>query len=95
MNKKGFVYLMTNKTRTVLYTGVTSNLLKRVWEHKKRVYPGSFASRYNVDILVYFEEWPTIKEAIIRETEIKKWRREKKNWLIEKDNKYWEEIKVF
>ncbi len=84
---------MTNVTRTVVYTGVTSDLGQRIWQHKNHFSPNGFTSKYNVTILVYFEEWPSMREAIMREKEIKKWRREKKNWLIEKENKGWEEIK--
>ena len=84
--------MLTNSTRTVLYTGVTSNLKYRVWQHKNDIYIDSYTSKYRVKILVYYEEWPSIQDAINREKEIKKWRREKKNWLVEKENKNWEEL---
>jgi putative endonuclease len=92
--KKGYVYLMTNATRVVLYVGVTSDIKKRVWQHKRKFFPNSFGARYYVHILVHLEEYWSIRDAIAREKEIKKWRREKKNWLIERENKYWDEIVV-
>jgi len=92
MSKKGYIYLMTNVARTVVYIGVTSDLNKRVWQHKNHYFPNSFTSKYAVTILVYFEEWPSLRDAIFREKEIKKWRREKKHWLIEQGNKNWKEI---
>ena len=84
--------MLTNSTRTVLYTGVTSNLKYRVWQHKNDIYIDSYTSKYRVKFLVYYEEWPSIQDAINREKGIKKWRREKKNWLVEKENKNWEEL---
>ncbi len=86
--------MITNSTRTVLYTGVTSNLKYRLWQHKNDVYVDSYTSKYKVNLLVYYEEWPTIQDAINREKEIKKWRREKKNWLVEKENKNWVELNL-
>lgn len=86
--------MITNSTRTVLYTGVTSNLKYRLWQHKNDVYVDSYTSKYKVKLLVYYEEWPSIQDAINREKEIKKWRREKKNWLVEKENKNWEELRL-
>ena len=68
---KGFVYIMTNKNNTVLYTGVTSDLMDRVLKHKSKKYPDSFSAKYNIDKLVYFEELDTIGEAIKREKQIK------------------------
>jgi putative endonuclease len=92
MSKKGYIYLMTNVARTVVYIGVTSDIEQRVWQHKHHYFPNSFTAKYNVTILVYFEEWPCLRDAIAREKEIKKWRREKKHWLIEQRNRNWEEI---
>ncbi len=76
-----FVYLMTNKYDKVMYVGVTGNLLRRVYEHKKKLVDG-FTKKYNVNKLVYFEETNDVYAAIEREKEIKKWRREKKDNLV-------------
>ena len=71
-----FVYIMTNTSRT-LYTGVTNDLVRRVYEHKNKIIPG-FTSRYNISQLVYFEETSDVQTALAREKEIKGWRRAKK-----------------
>jgi len=88
--KKFYVYIMTNKSRT-LYVGMTNSLHKRVPQHKEKLIPG-FTQRYNITMLVYFEEYSDVRYAITREKEIKKWRREKKIKLIESVNPNWEEI---
>jgi putative endonuclease len=77
---------MTNQHHTVFYTGVTSDLIARVQEHKMKVYPNSFTSRYNVNKLVYYEPFHSIEEAIMREKQIKVHRREKKLVLIKAFN---------
>jgi putative endonuclease len=82
-----FVYIMTNTSRT-LYTGVTNNLVRRVYEHKNKIIPG-FTSQYNVTILVYFEESSDVHAAIAREKQIKGWRRAKKSQLIASVNPKW------
>ena len=76
-----YVYLMSNKTRTVLYVGVTNSLVRRVYEHEHSLVKG-FTSKYKVFDLVYFEECESIESAILREKEIKKWRRSKKDALV-------------
>ena len=86
--QKGFVYIITNKNNTVLYTGVTSNLIRRMYQHKSNKFKG-FATRYNCDKLVYFEELSSVEEAIIREKQIKKYKRQKKIALIETENSAW------
>ncbi|GIK43025.1 MAG: nuclease [Chloroflexota bacterium] len=78
---------MTNRSRT-LYTGVTNNLERRVYEHKRKLVPG-FTSKYNITQLVYFEETPDIKTALAREKQIKGWVRAKKIALIESMNPAW------
>jgi len=83
-----YVYLLTNKTNTVLYTGVTNNLLKRVFEHRKE-YVDGFTKRYNLKKLVYYESHQDINTAIRREKEIKGWVRKKKNVLISEKNASW------
>ncbi len=85
-----YVYIMTNKSKT-LYTGVTNNLVKRVFEHKHKVAPG-FTAQYNISRLVYFEETPDVKAAITREKQIKGWLRAKKIALIETMNPTWNDL---
>ncbi len=77
---------MTNKYHTVFYTGVTSSLWDRVGEHREKLYPRSFTSRYNIYKLVYFENYHSIEEAIEREKQVKKYSRRKKLALIEQLN---------
>ena len=91
MSKTYYVYLITNWNNKVLYTGVTSNLERRIYEHKNKLIKG-FTHKYNVSKLVYFEQATDIDSAITREKEIKKWRREKKNRLVESTNKNWEDL---
>ncbi len=82
-----YVYILTNKSRT-LYTGVTNDLQRRVYEHREKLLRG-FTSRYNITKLVYFEATPDIREAITREKQIKGWLRSKKIALIESVNPNW------
>ena len=89
--KKSHTYIITNKNNTVLYIGVTSNLLKRIYQHKSKLYKG-FAARYNCDKIVYFEEFDNIDEAIYREKQLKKYKRIKKIELIEKENPNWNDL---
>ena len=86
-----FVYLMTNSSRVVLYTGVTNNLQRRVWEHRNQAVEG-FTCRYRVDRLVYYELFPNPRDAIAREKEIKGWRRSKKDALIATMNPKWDDL---
>jgi putative endonuclease len=88
--KSYFVYIMTNTSRT-LYTGVTNDLQRRVYEHKHKLVPG-FTSRYNITELVYFEETKDVHAAIEREKEIKGWRRAKKSQLIASANPKWTDL---
>ena len=91
MAKQGYIYIMTNKNNTVLYTGVTSDLFKRVWQHKQRKYSG-FTSRYNCDKLVWYEQADEIRSAIAREKQIKAGSRNKKELLINEMNSRWEDL---
>jgi len=91
MRKTYFVYLMTNQHDTVIYTGITSDLEQRVFEHKTKQYPG-FTSKYNCDKLVYFEELDDVDEAIKREKQLKKYRRDWKENLIKKINPEWKDL---
>jgi putative endonuclease len=89
--KEFFVYMMSNRSRVVLYTGVTSKLEGRVWEHKNHVVKG-FTSKYKLDHLVYYQQFSDAICAITREEEIKGWRREKKNELVRKLNPKWKDL---
>ena len=88
------VYIMANKARGTLYTGVTSNLPGRVWQHKHRVTRG-FAARYNLHLLVYFETADTMRAAIEREKQIKSGSRRRKIRLIENMNPDWRDLYRF
>lgn len=90
MTKKFFVYILTNKSFT-LYIGVTSNLVKRVYEHKQK-YAQGFTKRYNINKLIYFEEYKDPKEAIAREKQLKGWNRKRKIALIKEINPTFQEI---
>jgi len=89
-----FAYILTNKINTVLYTGVTNNIERRVFEHKYNKRKKSFTTRYNVKKLVWLEEFSSIDEAISAEKKIKGWSRKRKNDLIKKDNPNFEEIRL-
>ena len=84
-SKQYFVYIATNKRNTVIYTGVTSNLIRRAWQHRNRK-RSVFTTRYNVDKLVYYEVFDDVNSAISREKQIKAGSRKKKLDLIEKIN---------
>ena len=86
-----YVYILTNKNNTVLYTGVTNDLCRRLYEHKNHLNDG-FTKRYNLEKLVYFETFTNIKDAIIREKTIKGWTRAKKNVLIDSLNPQWKDL---
>ena len=92
MSKEYYVYIMTNKSRT-LYTGVTNNLIRRVYEHKNKLVPG-FTSKYNIQFLVYYEAGNDINAAIAREKQIKGWLRSKKIALIDSMNPKWKDLSV-
>ena len=83
--KQGYIYILADKSNRVLYTGVTSNLIKRMFEHKSKLVDG-FTKKYHVNKLVYFESFETIEEAIVREKQIKGGSRNKKIELIETIN---------
>ena len=87
-----YVYILANTNKNVIYTGVTSNLTKRVYEHKNHVDKESFTSRYNVENLVYYEITSDIESAIEREKQIKGWNRIRKNKLIESKNPTWDDL---
>jgi len=86
-----YVYIMTSWSNKVLYTGVTNNLERRIYEHKNELIPG-FTKKYNVSKLVYFEYTTDVREAITREKQIKGWTRQKKNDLVESMNPQWMDL---
>ncbi len=92
MNKVGFVYIMTNVNNTVLYTGVTSKLYIRIFEHKTMAHPQSFTSKYRCVKLVYYNTFPNIEAAIAEEKRIKAGSREKKEDLINAVNPAWNDL---
>ena len=83
--------MMTNRSRVVLYIGVTSSLERRVWQHRNHSVEG-ITSKYKLDLLVYYENYPDALSAIAREKELKGWRRSKKNALVETLNPRWEDL---
>lgn len=85
MDKTYYVYIATNKRNTVLYTGMTNNIVGRIFQHENKVVE-SFTSKYNVDKLVFCEAFSSPMEAIVAEKRIKGWTRQKKIDLIKKDN---------
>lgn len=85
------VYILASKRNGTLYVGVTSDLLKRVWQHRNEVVEG-FTKRYDVHMLVWYEVHETMESAILREKELKKWRRQWKIALIEKMNPVWRDL---
>ncbi|WP_226662613.1 GIY-YIG nuclease family protein [Microbulbifer aggregans] len=89
--KQPCVYLLASKCNGTLYTGVTSNLVQRIWQHKKGVVEG-FTQRYNVKILVWYELHHTMESAIQREKAIKNWHRAWKLKLIESSNPKWNDL---
>lgn len=89
--KEYYVYIMTNRRNSVLYTGVTNNLMRRVYEHKHKAVKG-FTSRYNTTRLVFYESTHDVMPAIGREKQIKGWLRRKKIALIESENPEWMDL---
>ena len=92
MKKNGYIYILTNISNTVLYTGVTSDLSERVQKHKSVFFKNSFTSRYNITKLVHYELFESIEDAIAREKQIKAGSRKKKIELIEKQNPEWKDL---
>jgi putative endonuclease len=88
--KHYYVYILGSLSGT-LYIGITNNLVRRVWEHKQGFVEG-FTSKYGVDRLLWWESYETVLKAIAREKQLKRWRREKKVWLIEQRNPEWKDL---
>jgi len=91
MSKVYYVYILASKRIGTLYIGLSNDLKRRVWEHKQGAAPG-FTRKYGVKMLVYFEEWGDIGDAIHRETRLKKYKREWKINLIERTNPEWNDL---
>ena len=92
MQKGGYTYILTNKNNTVLYVGVTSDIEKRIWQHRNKIYKNTFTAKYNIYKLVYFEEYDSIESAIAREKQLKAGSRQKKIDLINNKNPQWIEL---
>lgn len=93
MKNNYYIYILANWTNSVIYIGVTNNLSRRLFEHKNKLIDG-FSRKYNLDKLVYYELFFDINDAIKREKELKKWRREKKNNLVESVNPEWRDLSL-
>ena len=91
MPKQPALYILASHKDGTLYIGVTSNLVKRVYEHKHALVDG-FTKQYGVHLLIYYEMHSTMEDAILREKQMKKWKREYKVNLIEKENKEWTDL---
>ncbi|MGD0794410.1 MAG: GIY-YIG nuclease family protein [Dehalococcoidales bacterium] len=91
MAKQYYVYIITNNVNTVTYTGVTNDLIRRVYEHKNSL-GGGFTSKYNIKKLVYYEECENVESAIMREKQIKSWSRKDKVALVNTMNKDWRDL---
>jgi len=94
MSKAGYVYIMTNKSKTTLYIGITNDLCRRIYEHKHHLIKDSFTDRYNLEYCIYYEEYHSIDLAIYREKELKRLSRKKKELLINKMNPQWNELLI-
>ena len=91
-NMEYYVYILSNKLNTAIYTGVTKDLVRRIYEHKHHLDPDSYTSKYDITKLVYFESTSDIHAAIAREKQIKGWNRKRKNKLVESRNPSWAEL---
>lgn len=91
MDNQYFVYIVASKRNGTIYIGVTGNLQKRIWEHKQKIVEG-FTKKYDIDQLVYFEQTSDVRSALLRESQMKKWKREWKLRLIEEENPQWKDL---
>ena len=87
-----FIYILASKKNGTLYTGVTNSIERRIEEHKIKLNPDCFTAKYNVTLLVYYETFQYIEDAIQREKQLKKWNRQWKINLIEEENKDWKDL---
>ena len=91
MSKQYYVYILASRKNGTLYTGVTNNLIRRIYEHRNNLVEG-FTSKYKVHVLVYYEYTDSIEAALAREKQIKAWKRSWRTNLIEKDNYEWKDL---
>lgn len=91
MDKKGYVYILASKPYGTLYIGVTSDLIGRVWDHKHNIIKG-FTQKYNVHMLVWYQEFELITDAIYKEKQLKEWHRNWKIRLIKETNPCWKDL---
>lgn len=91
MEKSFCIYILSNKRNGTLYIGVTSDLIKRIWQHKLGVFPG-FTKKYDLKMLVYYEQHSNAESAILREKRLKEWKRAWKLALIDKQNPSWRDL---
>jgi len=89
--KQPCIYILASRKKGVLYIGVSSNLVQRIWQHKNKQVEG-FTKKYNVTTLVYYELYEDMESAITREKQLKKWNRDWKIRLIEKENSNWDDL---
>lgn len=87
-----FIYILASKKNGTLYIGVTNSLERRIEEHKNKLHPNCFTAKYDVNLLVYYETFQYINDAIDREKQLKKWNRQWKINLIEEENKDWKDL---
>ena len=87
-----YVYILSNITGTTIYIGITKDLIRRVYEHKHKLDPGSFTAKYDIHKLVYYESTSDVHAAIEREKQLKGWNRKRKNKLVESMNPRWEDL---
>ena len=87
-----YVYILANATNVTVYTGVTNDLVRRVYEHRTEADPKSFTAKYHVHKLVYFEQTSDVRVALEREKQIKSWKRARKNALVETTHPKWEDL---
>ena len=87
-----YVYILVNNTNVAIYTGVTRDLVRRVYEHRNHLDPKSYTAKYDIRKLVYYEQTTDVRSAIEREKQIKSWSRKRKNALVETMNPAWQDL---
>ncbi len=90
----GYTYITTNKNKTVLYVGATDDIMRRIAEHKTKIYKNAFTAKYNCDMLVYFEEFENVNDAFLREKQLKSGNRKRKEFLINEMNPSWNDLSI-
>ena len=87
-----YVYILSSNTNVTIYTGITNDLIRRVYEHRNEADPKSFTAKYKAHKLVYFEQTTDVRAALEREKQIKSWKRARKNALVETMNPHWRDL---